>query len=256
MLPALLGALGEGDPRLVDAALGALQRVLLRPRAPVRLLSMELRPRLPPLLDDVSPFRPFCVSFPRPGPRVPEPGHAGAPQGTPADCSPPDAPFLRAPDRAFLCRPGTRFVPPQSGCSGRWCGAAGADSGWGSAAPCGSWCCRVSFRCCCVCMTPAWTPLRSAPNTVPTTPPFPNTASSPDNAGQALTCRTAGVLCPSPWPPLASQVLSCHFAFRPLTSLPTRSRAQNGRWPAVTRPCLGACWRRWARRPTTTALRP
>ncbi|XP_065759653.1 maestro heat-like repeat-containing protein family member 6 isoform X4 [Muntiacus reevesi] len=52
LLPALLGALGEGDPRLVDAALGALQRVLLRPRAPVRLLSVELRPRLPPLLDD------------------------------------------------------------------------------------------------------------------------------------------------------------------------------------------------------------
>ncbi|XP_043340205.1 maestro heat-like repeat-containing protein family member 6 isoform X3 [Cervus canadensis] len=52
LLPALLGALSEGDPRLVDAALGALQRVLLRPRAPVRLLSVELRPRLPPLLDD------------------------------------------------------------------------------------------------------------------------------------------------------------------------------------------------------------
>ncbi|KAM9690441.1 maestro heat-like repeat-containing protein family member 6 isoform 1-T1 [Dama dama] len=52
LLPALLGALSEGDPRLVDAALGALQRVLLRSRAPVRLLSVELRPRLPPLLDD------------------------------------------------------------------------------------------------------------------------------------------------------------------------------------------------------------
>ncbi|XP_055288172.1 maestro heat-like repeat-containing protein family member 6 isoform X2 [Moschus berezovskii] len=52
LLPALLGALGESDPRLVDAALGALRRVLLRPRAPVRLLSTELRPRLPPLLDD------------------------------------------------------------------------------------------------------------------------------------------------------------------------------------------------------------
>lgn len=52
LLPALLGALGEGDPRLVDAALGALRRVLLRPQAPVRLLSAELRPRLPPLLDD------------------------------------------------------------------------------------------------------------------------------------------------------------------------------------------------------------
>ncbi|XP_075406628.1 maestro heat-like repeat-containing protein family member 6 [Tenrec ecaudatus] len=53
LLPALLGALGEGDVRLVGAALGALRRLLLRPRAPVRLLSTELRPRLPPLLDDV-----------------------------------------------------------------------------------------------------------------------------------------------------------------------------------------------------------
>ncbi|XP_069882004.1 maestro heat-like repeat-containing protein family member 6 [Dipodomys merriami] len=52
LLPALLGALGEGDARLVGAALGALRRVLLQPRAPVRLLSTELRPRLPPLLDD------------------------------------------------------------------------------------------------------------------------------------------------------------------------------------------------------------
>ncbi|XP_038285567.1 maestro heat-like repeat-containing protein family member 6 [Canis lupus familiaris] len=52
VLPALLGALGEGDARLVDAALGALRRLLLRPRAPVRLLSAELGPRLPPLLDD------------------------------------------------------------------------------------------------------------------------------------------------------------------------------------------------------------
>lgn len=54
LLPALLAALGEGDARLVGAALGALRRLLLRPRAPVRLLSSELRPRLPPLLDDVS----------------------------------------------------------------------------------------------------------------------------------------------------------------------------------------------------------
>uniref|UniRef100_A0A096NWT0 Maestro heat like repeat family member 6 n=1 Tax=Papio anubis TaxID=9555 RepID=A0A096NWT0_PAPAN len=52
LLPALLGALGEGDSRLVGAALGALRRLLLRPRAPVRLLSVELGPRLPPLLDD------------------------------------------------------------------------------------------------------------------------------------------------------------------------------------------------------------
>ncbi|KAM4864736.1 maestro heat-like repeat-containing protein family member 6 [Thomomys bottae] len=52
LLPALLGALGEGDARLVGAALGALRRLLLQPRAPVRLLSTELRPRLPPLLDD------------------------------------------------------------------------------------------------------------------------------------------------------------------------------------------------------------
>uniref|UniRef100_A0A8C0I5N7 Maestro heat like repeat family member 6 n=1 Tax=Balaenoptera musculus TaxID=9771 RepID=A0A8C0I5N7_BALMU len=54
LLPALLGALGEGDARLVGAALGALRRVLMRPRAPVRLLSAELGPRLPPLLDDSS----------------------------------------------------------------------------------------------------------------------------------------------------------------------------------------------------------
>ncbi|XP_037659287.1 maestro heat-like repeat-containing protein family member 6 isoform X2 [Choloepus didactylus] len=52
LLPALLGALGEGDARLVGAALGALRRLLLRPRAPVRVLSAELGPRLPPLLDD------------------------------------------------------------------------------------------------------------------------------------------------------------------------------------------------------------
>ncbi|KAF3822814.1 hypothetical protein GH733_008188 [Mirounga leonina] len=52
LLPALLGALGEGDARLVDAALGALRRLVLRPRAPVRLLSAELGPRLPRLLDD------------------------------------------------------------------------------------------------------------------------------------------------------------------------------------------------------------
>ncbi|XP_007954322.1 maestro heat-like repeat-containing protein family member 6 [Orycteropus afer afer] len=51
LLPPLLGALGEGDARLVGAALGALRRLLLRPRAPVRLLSAELGPRLPPLLD-------------------------------------------------------------------------------------------------------------------------------------------------------------------------------------------------------------
>ncbi|XP_004387484.1 maestro heat-like repeat-containing protein family member 6 [Trichechus manatus latirostris] len=50
LLPALLGALGEGDARLVGAALGTLRRLLLRPRAPVRLLSAELGPRLPPLL--------------------------------------------------------------------------------------------------------------------------------------------------------------------------------------------------------------
>ncbi|XP_028634758.1 maestro heat-like repeat-containing protein family member 6 [Grammomys surdaster] len=52
LLPVLLRALGEGDVRLVGAALGALRRLLLQPRAPVRLLSSELRPRLPPLLDD------------------------------------------------------------------------------------------------------------------------------------------------------------------------------------------------------------
>ncbi|CAO2602002.1 Maestro heat-like repeat-containing protein family member 6 [Lemmus lemmus] len=52
LLPVLLRALGEGDARLVGAALGALRRLLLQPGAPVRLLSSELRPRLPPLLDD------------------------------------------------------------------------------------------------------------------------------------------------------------------------------------------------------------
>ncbi|XP_059103232.1 maestro heat-like repeat-containing protein family member 6 [Peromyscus eremicus] len=52
LLPVLLRALGEGDARLVGAALGALRKLLLQPGAPVRLLSSELRPRLPPLLDD------------------------------------------------------------------------------------------------------------------------------------------------------------------------------------------------------------
>ncbi|XP_066235725.1 maestro heat-like repeat-containing protein family member 6 isoform X4 [Saccopteryx leptura] len=52
LLPVLLGALGEGDVRLVGAALGALRRVLLQPQAPVRRLSTELGPYLPPLLDD------------------------------------------------------------------------------------------------------------------------------------------------------------------------------------------------------------
>lgn len=58
LLPVLLRALGEGDVRLVGAALGALRRLLLQPGAPVRLLSSELRPRLPPLLDDVSKILP------------------------------------------------------------------------------------------------------------------------------------------------------------------------------------------------------
>ncbi|KAL1767587.1 maestro heat-like repeat-containing protein family member 6 [Sigmodon hispidus] len=53
LLPVLLRALGEGDARLVDAALGALRRLLQQPGAPVRLLSSELRPRLLPLLDDM-----------------------------------------------------------------------------------------------------------------------------------------------------------------------------------------------------------
>nr|XP_003422462.1 maestro heat-like repeat-containing protein family member 6 [Loxodonta africana] len=52
LLPALLSALGEADSRLVGAALSALRRLLLQPRAPVQLLSSELRPRLPRLLDD------------------------------------------------------------------------------------------------------------------------------------------------------------------------------------------------------------
>ena len=34
------------------------------------------------------------------------------------------------------------------------------------------------------------------------------------------------------------------------------SRAQSGPWPSVTRPCAGACWRRWSPWPTATALRP
>lgn len=54
LLPALLGALGEGDVRLVGTALGALRRLLVQPGVPLRLLSSHLRPRLPPLLDDVS----------------------------------------------------------------------------------------------------------------------------------------------------------------------------------------------------------
>ncbi|XP_013001161.1 maestro heat-like repeat-containing protein family member 6 isoform X1 [Cavia porcellus] len=52
LLPALLGALGEGDVRLVGTALGALRRLLVQPGVPLRLLSSHLRPRLPPLLDD------------------------------------------------------------------------------------------------------------------------------------------------------------------------------------------------------------
>lgn len=64
LLPALLGALGEHDARLVGAALGALRRLLLRPRAPVRLLSTELGPRLPPLLDDArDPVRASAVGL-------------------------------------------------------------------------------------------------------------------------------------------------------------------------------------------------
>lgn len=62
LLPALLGALGEGDARLVGAALGALRRVLQQPRAPVRRLSTELGSRLPPLLDDVSTTGPQASS--------------------------------------------------------------------------------------------------------------------------------------------------------------------------------------------------
>lgn len=85
LLPALLGALGEGDSRLVGAALGALRRLLLRPRAPVRLLSVELGPCLPPLLDDVSKLpasglrpsgcrrpRPSSFSLPGPVPHSPQ----------------------------------------------------------------------------------------------------------------------------------------------------------------------------------------
>ncbi|KAM8786621.1 maestro heat-like repeat-containing protein family member 6 isoform 2-T2 [Rhynchonycteris naso] len=52
LLPVLLGALSECDVRLVGAALSALRRVLLHPWAPVRRLSTELGPCLPPLLDD------------------------------------------------------------------------------------------------------------------------------------------------------------------------------------------------------------
>lgn len=62
LLPVLLRALGEGDVRLVGAALGALRRLLLQPGAPVRLLSSELRPRLPPLLDDVSKILPYGLT--------------------------------------------------------------------------------------------------------------------------------------------------------------------------------------------------
>lgn len=83
LLPVLLRALGEGDARLVGAALGALRKLLLQPGAPVRLLSSELRPRLPPLLDDVSKILPrgptvYCLelsidvqSHPQALPRVP-----------------------------------------------------------------------------------------------------------------------------------------------------------------------------------------
>lgn len=90
LLPALLGALGEGDARLVDAALGALGRLLRQPRAPVRLLSAQLGPRLPRLLDDVSPApqaspprRPTPVPA-HPSPAAEPPAHQapGSPSGT------------------------------------------------------------------------------------------------------------------------------------------------------------------------------
>ncbi|XP_051827151.1 maestro heat-like repeat-containing protein family member 6 isoform X1 [Antechinus flavipes] len=53
LLRALLGALGEADIRLVGAALGALRRLLLRPRARARVSAQcsSLGSRLRPLLD-------------------------------------------------------------------------------------------------------------------------------------------------------------------------------------------------------------
>ncbi|XP_043831877.1 maestro heat-like repeat-containing protein family member 6 [Dromiciops gliroides] len=53
LLRALLGALGEADTRLVGAALGALRRLLLRPRARGRVSAQctSLGSRLRPLLD-------------------------------------------------------------------------------------------------------------------------------------------------------------------------------------------------------------
>lgn len=139
LLPALLGALGEGDGRLVDAALGALRRLLLRPRAPVRLLSAELGPRLPRLLDDVSSAPPGRRAPPhrippRSSPRTPTPTR---PRGS-APRLPPRPRLSRSlvcPDRALPRRPGTRSAPRRRGFSGRWCGGAGAGSGWASAAP-------------------------------------------------------------------------------------------------------------------------
>ena len=150
LLPALLGALAESDARLVGAALGALRRVLLRPRAPVRLLSAELGPRLPPLLDDVSPAPP---RRPRPaGPAPPAPprrpsSQDQALQGLPNLVAP--GPSAKPPARSRryilallallssqpLCRPGNQSARRRSGSSGRWCGGAGVGSEWGSAAP-------------------------------------------------------------------------------------------------------------------------
>ncbi|CAD7694026.1 unnamed protein product [Nyctereutes procyonoides] len=107
VLPALLDALGEGDARLVDAALRALRRLLLRPRAPVRLLSAELGLRLPPLLDDVSPA-PLAPPRPQPPPcPLPPPARPAPPPQGPSP--PPQGPAPQPP----LCRGALSPLPPR-----------------------------------------------------------------------------------------------------------------------------------------------
>lgn len=103
LLPTLLGALGDGDTRLVSAALGALRRLLLRPRPPVRLLTAELGPRLLPLLDDVSPAPPPSLPKSRP-PHKPRPAAAQALGPSSACRAPLPAPRSRPPRALLLGR--------------------------------------------------------------------------------------------------------------------------------------------------------
>ncbi|XP_038616002.1 maestro heat-like repeat-containing protein family member 6 [Tachyglossus aculeatus] len=72
LLPALLGALGEADGRLVGAALGSLHRILLQPcgHSCTNSICLDVGARLWPLLDDVSGGAPDPAPLP-PGPPGP-----------------------------------------------------------------------------------------------------------------------------------------------------------------------------------------